>query len=209
MISKDQLVSAYGVILEFLKQNTTNEALLQNFEGTDLRAAKALMDTCLSDNEISSKLTEILGVSFPVEHEQASSNGMITQGPITIHSCCPHHLYPVRYNAYVSYVPTKNKVLGLSKLARLCKVLGRRPVLHEQLASDIADTLFESEGRSFPSIKSKGSAVMLVGMHTCMTCRGVEEDALTSVVELRGSFWDSSMEEKFYQAVNSIKTSTL
>lgn len=138
---------------------------------------------------------------------------MITQGPITVNSHCPHHLYPVRYEAYVSYLPKDGVVLGLSKLARICKLLGDRPVLHEQLANDIANVLCDlPEYQStrdhfpFPSLRSHGSAVLLVGTHMCMACRGVKEDAKTAVTELRGGFWDTDMENKFYQAVHSIKS---
>lgn len=206
-----ELIDAYGVIVAHLKANTKNEALLANFEGTELRCAKALLETCTSDETITEKLNEIIKTSFPVDHKEHSLGGMITQGPITVDSHCPHHLYPVRYVAYVSYLPVEGQVLGLSKLARICKVLGRRPVLHEQLASDIADVLYQNDEypAGFPSIKSGGSAVMLVGLHSCMSCRGVQEDALTSVVELRGSYWEPGFEEKFYKAVESIKTSKI
>jgi GTP cyclohydrolase I len=204
----ENLVAAYKIIVDHLRANTTNQALLANFDGTEDRCAKALIETCTSDEVITNKLQDIIKTTFPVEHTEKNAGGMITQGPISIDSHCPHHLYPVRYVAYVSYLPQEGQVLGLSKLARISKVLGRRPVLHEQLASDIADVLYKDEENpaNFPSISSGGSAVMLVGLHSCMSCRGINEDALTSVVELRGRYWEAGFEEKFYNAVESIKT---
>lgn len=200
------LIQAYEVIVGYLKGNTKDQALLSNFEGTEARCVKALLETCQSDAAISESLEKIISRIFPVHREGSQSGGMITQGPITVNSCCPHHLYPVRYAAYVSYLPKDGQVLGLSKLARICKLLGERPVLHEQLANDIADVLCKSQSSQFPSLDSRGSAVMLVGTHMCMSCRGVKEDARTSVIELRSGFWDTNMEDKFYQSVNSIKT---
>lgn len=202
------LVDAYKVIVDHLKSQTTNKALLANFEGTELRCAKALLETCTSDERIVERLSDIIKTTFPVEHKEQNAGGMITQGPISIDSTCPHHLYPVRYVCYVSYLPQNGQVLGLSKLSRISKILGRRPVLHEQLTSDIADVLYTDEDNpgDFPSISSGGSAVMLVGLHSCMSCRGIHEDALTSVVELRGAYWEPGFEEKFYNAVESIKT---
>lgn len=206
----NKLLEAYTVIVDHLRSNTKDAALLSNFEGTEARCVKALLETCRSDENIALALSDILNKSFNVDRGDTDTNGgMITQGPIAINSFCPHHLYPVRYSAYVSYLPKDNKVVGLSKLARICKVLGERPVLHEQLANDICNVLCGNSSGTFPSIDSNGSAVMLVGVHTCMAFRGVHEDARTSVVELRGGFWKSDMENKFYQAVNSIKTASI
>ena len=207
-----ELLNAYTVIVDYLKSNTTDKALLQNFEGTPERCAKALIETCTSDDDIREKLQDIIKTNFPVDYDGKAA-GMITQGPIIIDSHCPHHLYPVRYAAYVSYIPkTGGQVLGLSKLSRICKILGKRPVLHEQLACDIVNVLSNDSDRvgvaatKFPHIESEGSAVLLVGMHMCMCCRGVNEPAMTSVAELRGVYWETGFEEKFYKAVESLKS---
>lgn len=202
------LMEAYKVILDYCRGNTSDPYLLDNFKGSEDRCVRALLETCKSEDEIIEKINHIISKSFPVNRDSIveCKGGLITQGPITIDSSCPHHLYPVRYSAFVSYIPDGDTVLGLSKLARICKIMGRRPVLHEQLASDIADVLCWSETSRFPGIKSYGSAVMLVGVHSCEFARGVHEDALTSVVELRGGYWDPDMEEKFYRAVESIKS---
>ena len=201
------LTEAYAVIVNHLRGNTRDKKLVENFKGTEARCVKALLANCLSDAEIAERIKEVIKTSFPVHRNGTDMGGMITQGPIALNSMCPHHLMPVRYSAYVSYLPN-DTVLGLSKLTRLSKLLAMRPVLHEQLALDIASVLYSNDvnEEAFPSIRSQGSAVMLVGTHTCMSCRGVEEDTKTGVVELRGAFWEVGVEEKFYQAVNAIKT---
>jgi GTP cyclohydrolase I len=208
VISMNSLLKAYTAIVEHLKENASRESAKANFEGTAERVVRALLETNLSDKAIREEIQKYISVSFPVE-KIGKYLGLITQGPITINSCCPHHLALVRYEAYVSYLPKEEQVLGLSKLSRIVKVLGKRPVLQEQLAADIVDVLFCSQAPCtdfiFPSIQSKGSAVMLVGLHLCMACRGVQEDALTSVVDLRGIYRSNEFEQKFYSAVDSIR----
>ncbi len=228
-----ELHQAFATIVKYLGRNgdlTASE--IANYADTPVRAAKAFTDLTASRSEITTDLKDILATGFPrEEHDANYVAGLITQGPVQVFSYCPHHLLPVEYQAFVSYIPgSDGKVLGLSKLARIAKLLGRRPVLQEQLASDIADVLCanppprtekavmqESMGNDkplppasrFPGIDSKGSAVLLTGKHSCMTCRGVSSDALTSVSELRGSFWNDGNEGKFYQAVQAINASTL
>ncbi len=242
------LLAAFEGIITYLgRNNDLTDSEKANFADTAVRAAKAFAGLTATRTQISEALREIMQTGFPREdHDENYEPGLITQGPVQVFSYCPHHLLPVEYQAYVAYIPGEDgKVLGLSKLARIAKLLGQRPVLQEQLASDIADVLCAkppartkkakqvhhsdddavpqddvllgdaeslpvtpTTGR-FPGIDSKGSAVLLTGKHSCMTCRGVASDALTSVSELRGVFWNEGFEQKFYQAVSAINSSTL
>lgn len=219
----EKLLKAYETIVEYLKSNTSNEQEIANFNGSPARCVKALKEMCLSEKEIEEALSEIIRKVFPLNKEESDKeynamkvkgDGMITQGPIVINSMCPHHLMLVRYEAYVSYVPDNGQVLGLSKLARISKLLGRRPVLQEQLASDIADVLCAPRddeetplASRFPAISSKGSAVTLIGVHTCESCRGVQENARTCTTEVRGVYCYDETEDKFQRAIQSLKTS--
>lgn len=219
---------AFEHLVKYLKRGHTTASELANFEDTAVRAAKAFMELTASREEITADLQEILKTGFPREAHDGQNAGLVTQGPIQVFSLCPHHLLQVEYSVYVSYIPSKENglVLGLSKLARIAKLLGRRPILQEQLASDIADVLHSPQARPlqpegtesvaqvaddthFPGMASQGSAVLLTGKHSCMTCRGIHSSALTSVTELRGSFWKDSMEQKFYQAIGAINSSGL
>lgn len=205
-----ELENAYKTIVGFLETNTTQDDNKMNFSGTPLRAAKALMEMNRSDAEISREVKHIIHKAFPIDRKGDDAE-LIVQGPIELNSICPHHLMPVMYEAYVAYIPDSQKgsVLGLSKLSRLSVILGRRPVLQEKLAVDIAEVLCKQGGSSFPAVQSAGSAVSLVGIHCCMACRGITSDALTSTTILRGVFKNTDMESKFYQAINNIKTSRL
>lgn len=222
--SYKKLKMAYGMILDVLRENTDDPAARENFTGSEDRCVRALIETCLTDKDISEKLSHIVDRQFPMSSNATNARnvmsidkaGIICQGPITVNSSCPHHLYPVRYEAYVAYIPKDSNVLGLSKLARIAKILGKRPVLQEQLAADIADVLCAPmEDTSsldgtlkrlpfrFPALESEGSAVLLVGVHNCMCQRGVEENARTMVCELRGAFLNEGMEQKFYSLIKS------
>lgn len=205
-----ELLKAYSTIVNYLQANTKEPDNINNFLGSPKRAVKALIEMNKSDQEIKKELRNILGKAFPIDRGSEDTE-LVTQGPIEINSMCPHHLMPVMYEAYVSYLPSikTGRVLGLSKLSRVSEILGKRPVLQEKLAMDIADVLHKSETEYFPSIESEGSAVSLVGLHCCMCCRGIQSSALTSSTVLRGVFKSNVMEEKFYQAIENIKTSKL
>ena len=215
---------AYSMILDVLRDNTEDEDARRNFDGSEDRCVRALLETCRTDADIKEELASIITREFPMSSNaldqrnvmSKNSTGIVCQGPIIVNSCCPHHLYPVRYESYVAYIPKDGRVLGLSKLARISKILGRRPVLQEQLAADIADVLcapmqdvgnpdgtLERLPYRFPALESEGSAVLLVGVHGCMCMRGVEENAKTTVCELRGAFLNPGMEQKFYSLVKS------
>nr|DAH47853.1 MAG TPA: GTP cyclohydrolase I [Caudoviricetes sp.] len=224
-----KLTTAYGMILDVLRESTNDPDARENFTGSEDRCARALMETCKTDDEIVEALSHIVDRQFPMSSNAVdvrnvmsiNNPGIICQGPITVNSSCPHHLYPVRYEAYVAYIPKDGRVLGLSKLARIAKILGKRPVLQEQLAADIADVLcapmtdngnmdgsLERLPFRFPALESEGSAVLLVGVHNCMCQRGVEENARTMVCELRGSFLNEGMEQKFYSLIKSGRVGT-
>ena len=199
-----QLLEAFNLIVRYLnRHDDLTEADKANLSDTGVRAAKAFASMVTSRTVIDREIRHLLRTGFPMEkHGENYIPGLVTQGPVRVYSLCPHHLLPVEYDCFVSYIPSdEGMVLGLSKLARIVKTLSRRPVLQEQLASDIADVLCWTEGQPLPGIRSTGSAVSLVGKHSCMSCRGVESEAMTSSTALRAAFWNPEMEQKFYKAV--------
>ncbi len=199
-----KLTKAYAVIIDHLKLNSSDEKYLSNFVGSPERCARAILENYPTFDEIHAQLREMVNRNFPVNEFSDTPAGMLTQGPIVVNSMCPHHLYPVRYEAWASYMPCGGRVIGLSKLSRIARLLGRRAVLQEQLAIDIADVLYDS--KMWPSMKSAGSAVTLIGTHTCMACRGIESDAMTTVTELRGSYWETGIEAKYLSAIQLTRT---
>jgi GTP cyclohydrolase I len=94
---------------------------------------------------------------------------------------CEHHLIPFTGKASVGYIP-RDRVVGLSKLARVVEGYARRPQLQERLTAQIADALYESIG-------SRGSIVVVEAEHLCMTMRGVQKPGSVTVTSAaRGIF---------------------
>jgi GTP cyclohydrolase I len=96
---------------------------------------------------------------------------------------CPHHLLPVIYRVSVAYLPSE-RVIGISKLSRLARLLAKRPVLQEDLTHDLAEILHAR-------LQSRGSAAYVEGLHLCMAARGIEaHEARVVTSAVRGVFRD-------------------
>ena len=120
---------------------------------------------------------------------------MVFLGPVQIKSTCSHHFVPFIGNAYIAYIPDK-KVVGISKLARVCKWFMRRPQIQEELTKQISDFLEDI-------LKPKGLAVFIEAQHLCMIARGVEEyDSKMKTSDLRGAFIKSeSTRKEFFDMI--------
>ncbi|KAA9152996.1 GTP cyclohydrolase I FolE [Amycolatopsis acidicola] len=92
---------------------------------------------------------------------------------IPLRSVCEHHLLPFTGIAHVGYLPGE-RILGLSKLARITEHFARRPQVQERLTKQIADWLSEQ-------LQPKGVGVVIEAEHTCMTLRGVQAVGSTTV----------------------------
>ncbi len=118
-----------------------------------------------------------LHVVYNEEHDE-----MVVLKDIPFYSMCEHHLLPFTGKAHVAYIPENNKIVGLSKLARLVDAVSKKPQLQERLTSGIADIIMKS-------LKPKGALVIVQAEHLCMTMRGIKKPGskmITSAV--RGLF---------------------
>lgn len=165
MINTELLVKGAELILQGMGVDMNDE----NFRDTPQRVAKMYKEMLTPD--------ENNWAEFPAG---THSNGMIILRGHRVYALCPHHLLPVELTAYVAYIPN-DKVLGLSKLARVVEQHLTQPIMQETLGDLTARTLDEQ-------LKPKGVAVVLSGTHGCMRYRGVETtgDVVTSA--LRGLF---------------------
>jgi GTP cyclohydrolase I len=98
---------------------------------------------------------------------------MVVQKNISVQSHCEHHMAPIIGMAHVAYIP-KDRVVGLSKLARVVEVFSKRLQTQERLTMQIAHTLMES-------LEAKGVAVSIDATHQCMTMRGIKKEQATTV----------------------------
>ena len=107
---------------------------------------------------------------------------MILVKDIPLYSICEHHLLPFTGKAHVAYIPSDNKITGLSKVARVVDTLSRRPQLQERLTTDIADVFVKV-------LKPKGVLVVIEAEHMCMVMRGIKKPgSLTVTSAMRGIF---------------------
>jgi GTP cyclohydrolase I len=100
---------------------------------------------------------------------------------ISFNSMCEHHLLPFTGTAHVAYLP-RDRVIGLSKLARVVDEVARRPQVQERMTEQIANILEEE-------LHAKGVAVVIEAVHTCMTIRGIQKPGSICVTSaMKGCF---------------------
>ena len=129
--------------------------------------------------EIFAGLTEDPKQHIKLSNE-VSNDEMVIVKDIPFYSMCEHHLLPFFGMAHIGYIPSDNKIIGLSKLARIVNNFAKKPQVQERLTSDIADFLNDN-------LQPKGVAVIMEAEHMCMTMRGVKSaGAKTQTSALRG-----------------------
>ena len=160
-----------------------------NFAETARRAAKGFHELIHDEKQVDAEIDALIAKTFPAKYTE-----MVISKHNTCFGMCPHHLLPVIYRISMAYIPTE-KVLGLSKLSRLARLLSRGPRLQEDLTHELAETLHKR-------LHSQGSAVYIEGLHMCMAARGVgahEARLVTSGV--RGVFLEMATREEFLKLV--------
>ena len=112
--------------------------------------------------------------------EEKSTDEMVIVRDIPFASMCEHHLLPFVGKAHIAYIPADNRIIGLSKFARIVDCFARRPQVQERLTHDVADFLNEE-------LRPKGVAVILEAEHMCMNMRGAKAaGSTTQTSALRG-----------------------
>ncbi|MCL4454623.1 MAG: GTP cyclohydrolase I FolE [Deinococcus sp.] len=116
----------------------------------------------------------------------AEGSEMVVVKGIEFYSMCEHHLLPFFGKVHVGYIPNQ-KILGLSKLARVTDMFARRLQVQERLAGQIAEAIDQV-------LEPQGVAVVVEGLHLCMMMRGVEKQhAETTTSAMRGVFKESGV----------------
>jgi GTP cyclohydrolase I len=118
-----------------------------------------------------------LEVIFEKDHDE-----IILLKNIPLYSICEHHLLPFIGKAHVAYIPSNNRVTGLSKIARVVDIFAKRLQVQERLTTDIADVIMKK-------LKPKGVVVVIEAEHLCMSMRGVKKPGVLTVTSaVRGIF---------------------
>jgi len=167
-------------------ENPEREGLLKTPE----RVAKAW--EFLTKGYTSDLKTVINGAVF-----ESEANNMIICRDIEVYSLCEHHMLPFYGVCHIGYI-ARNKVIGLSKLARIVDHFSRRLQIQERLTSDIASTLMEE-------VDATGVGVVMNCRHMCMMMRGVEKQNSSMITStVLGSFHsDPATREEFLSLVNT------
>jgi GTP cyclohydrolase I len=177
-----QLLTALGVDVE--KD--------ENFIGTPRRVANYFLEHFVSEDTIQRELRSFKAATFP-----SSYKGIVIVSDVQVNGMCPHHLLNVSYRIDMAYLP-RDRVVGLSKMARIAKLYGCQPILQEDLTEAIADALEKT-------LETENVAVVVRGKHSCMHIRGVEQpnsEACTNI--MRGKFLlnDAGLKEEFTNAIS-------
>ena len=111
---------------------------------------------------------------------EKSNDEVVIVRDIPFSSMCEHHLLPFVGKAHIAYIPSDNRIIGLSKLARIVDNFAKRPQVQERLTHDIADFLNET-------LSPIGVAVIMEAEHSCMNIRGAKASgSKTQTSALRG-----------------------
>ena len=184
----NRIQRAVAQIIEALGGDLESEGLKE----TPKRVAKMYEEVFEGMLYTNDEIAEMFDKCF----EDISSNDLVIVKDIPIFSYCEHHL-ALMYNMKVSigYIPN-GKVIGLSKLARIAEMVGKRLQLQERIGSDIAEIVQKITG-------SDNVIVVIEGEHSCMTARGIKSrGSVTRTSTLRGDFeTDSSLRNEFYSLI--------
>jgi GTP cyclohydrolase I len=162
-VSDKDAEEAFKTILTWLGEDPNREGLLE----TPKRVMKAYKEYFAGYKVDPSK---ILDKTFG---DVDGYDDMVIQKNISIQSHCEHHMAPIIGKAHVAYIP-KERVVGLSKLARVVEVFSKRLQTQERLTMQVAKTLMES-------LDAKGVAVTIDSTHQCMTMRGIKKEHASTV----------------------------
>ena len=162
-VSDKEAEEAFVKILKWLGEDPSREGLLE----TPKRVTKAFKEYFKGYHEDPKKILE------KTFGDVEGYSDMVVQKNISVQSHCEHHMAPIIGKAHVAYIPNE-RVVGLSKIARVVEIFSKRLQTQERLTVQIANTLMEA-------LDAKGVAVTIDSTHQCMTMRGIKKEQATTV----------------------------
>ena len=185
-ISDEKVEEAVRTIIQWIGEDPKREGLLTTPKRV-VNAFKEYFKGYVQDPK------EFLAKTFT---EVEGYDDMVVEKNISIQSHCEHHIAPIIGVAHVAYLPL-DKVVGLSKLARVVEVFSKRLQTQERLTMQIARTIMDV-------LQPRGVAVTIDAAHQCMTNRGVKKEKTTTVTNyFLGAFKDDlSFQNRYLRYIN-------
>jgi GTP cyclohydrolase IA len=162
-VTDKEAEEAFKTILAWLGEDPSREGLLE----TPKRVVKAFKEYF---GGYAQDANQILDKTFG---DVEGYDDMVVEKNISINSHCEHHMAPIVGTAHVAYIPNQ-RVVGLSKLARVVEVFSKRLQTQERLTMQVANALMTS-------LDARGVAVTIDAAHQCMTMRGIKKENATTV----------------------------
>tara|TARA_B100001750_G_C15512048_1_gene604349 strand:+ start:1046 stop:1624 length:579 start_codon:yes stop_codon:yes gene_type:complete len=176
MVSRVDAEDAIATLTRYIEGENGN--IREGLENTPRRVIDSF-DEIFSGYGVDT--SEILEATFNSE----GYDGIVLLRDIEFHSTCEHHLQPFQGRGHIAYIPT-NRIVGISKLARILDIHARRLQNQERITKSVADDLEEH-------LAPLGCAVILEAAHGCMRCRGVsKQNSIMTTSAMRGVFFDKS-----------------
>ena len=185
-VSDQEAEEAFKTILTWIGEDPNREGLLETPKRV-VKAFKEYFGGYTQDAE------QILDKTFG---DVEGYDDMVVEKNISVSSHCEHHMAPIVGIAHVAYIPNE-RVVGLSKLARVVEVFSKRLQTQERLTMQVAKALMES-------LDAKGVAVTIDAAHQCMTMRGIKKENATTVTNyFLGQFKeDATIQDRYLRVIS-------
>ena len=183
--SREEAMEAVKTLISWAGDDPSREGLIE----TPKRVVKAYEEFFAGYEQDASK---VLGKTF---EDVNGYDDIVFLRDINIESHCEHHMVPIAGKAHVAYLP-KDKVVGISKLARVIEIFAKRLQTQETMTMQIVNTIDEA-------LKPFGTAIMIDAKHQCMTTRGINKPNVSTVTtKFSGLFTeDAELRNRFMQLV--------
>jgi GTP cyclohydrolase I len=181
--SREEAMDAVRTLISWAGDDPKREGLVE----TPKRVVKAYEEFFAGYNQDPVK---VLGKTFS---DVKGYDDIVFLRDINIETHCEHHMVPILGKAHVAYLP-KNKVVGISKLARVIEIFAKRLQTQETMTMQILNTIDDT-------LNPYGTAIMIDAKHQCMTTRGINKPNVSTVTtKFSGSFSkDTDLRQRFMQ----------
>ena len=172
--NKEEAIEAVETIVRYIEQCGLD--LREGIRHTPERVVQSYEEIF---SGYSDDASEILDSTFNAE----GYDGIVLLRDMEFHSTCEHHLQPFSGKGHIAYIPV-DRIVGISKLARLLDMHSKRLQNQERITQSVADDIVEN-------LSPLGCAVILEAQHGCMKCRGVrKQNSIMTTSAMRGVFFD-------------------